>query len=166
MRLDSFVNLFRSLGRQSTSEAHRKLIFYLSIPGIEGLSLAYENRSNQSWGNVPRCVHCTVIYSSQTARVPVQRLVLVDHSPYIGVCLTWRDTVRLVALKRQQNNLVKFISFFTPITINVYFKTLACYLNNLEEDIDYFLLGSWLPPVTFQLSIHVDRCCRVLRPCS
>lgn len=50
--------------------------------------------------------------------------------------------MRLVALKRQQNNLVKSISFFTPFTKNVYFKTLACYLNNLEEDIDYFLLGS------------------------
>lgn len=71
--------------------------FYLHTPDVEGLTLADEDLSDQSRGDVPRCVHCTVVQSCQTSRVCFRRLVLVDHSPYIGVCLTWLNSMRLVA---------------------------------------------------------------------
>lgn len=85
---------------------------YLHIPGIERLALADENWTNQSRGDVSWRVHCAVIYTSQTARVSVQGLVLVHHFPNVGVCLAWQDTVRLVALKEDDKTTRSNVFYF------------------------------------------------------
>lgn len=71
--------------------------FYLHAPDVERLALADEDLSDQARGDVARCVYRAVVQSRQTLRVRFGRLVLVHHSPQVGVCLPRLDAMGLVA---------------------------------------------------------------------
>lgn len=72
---------------------------YLHIPDVKRLTLADEERPDESWGDVSRGVHSAVIQVGQAPRVRVQRLVFHNHFPLIAVRLSWLNGVGLIAWK-------------------------------------------------------------------
>jgi hypothetical protein len=72
---------------------------YLYIPDIQRLTLADEEGSYQPRGDVPWCIHCTVVQVGQAPCVCIQGLIFVHHFPLIMVCLTWLNSMGLIAFK-------------------------------------------------------------------
>lgn len=98
-----------------------------------------------------------MVHSCEASRVFVQRFVLIHHSPNIGVCLPWLNAFRLAAWEQNCD---------VPLNKELTKEPVRMLCGSGARKYQYFLLGSWLPPLTSLLSARVGRCCRAWRPCS